>query len=416
VSTSDPGPGPPGRPALMLGEPEGDPAARSGPPSPGRQPDPEGQQREPGDRPGEPGDQPRSRRRGLRGLLPSPLWQLGRLLLLALIIEYLVVPQLAGPRKVAHLLTQVNPFLLAAGVALEIGALICYAQLTRTVLPTRSPLSLATVQRIQLSTLSVSHAAPGGSATGAALGYRLLTQAGVARSDVGFALAMQGIGSAIVLNIILWVALAVSIPIRGFSALYLGAAAVGMVLLGLAGGLLYLLTRGQQWVGASLERVANRLPFLDGIAVRRFFEQAAVRLQEISQQRGVLLRAVLWAGANWLLDAASLGVFVGAFGHWVDPDALLVAYGLANVLAAIPITPGGLGVIEATLTSVLVGFGTPRGVATLGVLVYRLVNFWLPIPLGGLAYLSLQVNPGGRAAPSGPRPGPEIPSHTDPGR
>ena len=49
--------------------------------------------------------------------------------------------------------------------------------------------------------------------------------------------------------------------------------------------------------------------------------------------------------------------------------------------------------IEATLTSILVGFGTSRGVATLGVVAYRLINFWLPIPLGGLAYLSLQVDP-----------------------
>jgi uncharacterized membrane protein YbhN (UPF0104 family) len=55
-------------------------------------------------------------------------------------------------------------------------------------------------------------------------------------------------------------------------------------------------------------------------------------------------------------------------------------------------------VVEATLTSALVGFGTPRGVATLGVIAYRLVNFWLPIPLGGLAYLSLQVNTGGARA------------------
>jgi hypothetical protein len=79
----------------------------------------------------------------------------------------------------------------------------------------------------------------------------------------------------------------------------------------------------------------------------------------------------------------------------VNPDGLLVAYGLAYVLAAIPITPGGLGVVEATLTSILVGFGTTRGVATLGVVAYRLINFWLPIPLGGLAFVSLQVEPGG---------------------
>ena len=61
---------------------------------------------------------------GLRSVLPAPIWHVGRLLVLALIVEYLVVPQLAGPRKVAHLITQVNPFLLLAGVALEAGALI----------------------------------------------------------------------------------------------------------------------------------------------------------------------------------------------------------------------------------------------------------------------------------------------------
>ena len=86
-------------------------------------------------------------------------------------------------------------------------------------------------------------------------------------------------------------------------------------------------------------------------------------------------------------------MFVAAFGYRVGIDGLVVAFGLANVLAAIPITPGGLGVVEAVLTSALVGFGTPRGTAVLGVVVYRLVNFWLPIPIGGLAYLSLKVGP-----------------------
>jgi hypothetical protein len=56
--------------------------------------------------------------------------------------------------------------------------------------------------------------------------------------------------------------------------------------------------------------------------------------------------------------------------------------------------------VEATLTSVLVGFGTPRGAATLGVVAYRLINFWLPIPLGGLSYVSLHVN---KARPAGRR-------------
>jgi uncharacterized membrane protein YbhN (UPF0104 family) len=323
---------------------------------------------------------PGPRRKGLRGLLPAPIWHIGRLLILALILEYLVVPQLAGPRKVAHLITQVNPLLLLAGVGLEAASLVCYGLLTRTVLP---------------GTLSVSHCAPGGSATGAALGYRLMTQAGVAGGDVGFALAMQGIGSAVVLNLILWLALIVSIPVWGFSAVYLIAAAAGLVLLLASAGLVFGFTRGEERVGAALERAAARIPFVDGQAFRRSFVQIARRIEELGRQRPVLVRVMAWAAANWLLDAASLAVFVGAFGHWVNPDGLLVAYGLANVLAVIPLTPGGLGVVEATLTSILVGFGTARGVATLGVVAYRLINFWLPIPLGGAAYLSLHVDPGG---------------------
>ena len=68
---------------------------------------------------------------------------------------------------------------------------------------------------------------------------------------------------------------------------------------------------------------------------------------------------MIWAAANWLFDAASLWVFLFAFGQAVLPIDLLVAYGLANILAVIPITPGGLGVIEGVLIPTLVGFGVP---------------------------------------------------------
>lgn len=342
-------------------------------------------------------DKPAAPPRGrLRRLLPSPVWRIGRLLILALLIEYLVVPQLAGPQKLVHLLTEVNPLLLLAGVGLEVGAWLCYTQLTRTVLPPQTRIGLFTLARIQMTTLSVSHSTPGGTATGTALGYRLMTQAGAAGRDVGFALAAQGIGSAVVLNVILWIALIVSIPVWGFSAIYLVAAIVGVLLLAASSALLVFFTRAGDRVGTALERAGARLPFVDGPALRRTFEDIAAQLKRLSADRKHLALAIAWAAANWLLDAASLEVFVGAFGHWVNPDGLLVAYGLANVLAVIPITPGGLGVVEATLTSLLVGFGTPRGVATLGVVGYRLINFWLPIPLGGVTYLSLQVGRSGR--------------------
>ena len=63
---------------------------------------------------------------------------------------------------------------------------------------------------------------------------------------------------------------------------------------------------------------------------------------------------------------------------------------MANVLAVVPITPAGLGVIEGILITTIVGFGVPHQPAILAVLAYRFINFWLPIPVGGAAYLSLE--------------------------
>lgn len=335
---------------------------------------------------------PRSRR-GLLWFVPRPLRRLGRVLVIALVVEYLVVPQIAGTRDAFHTLLRVNGAWLALGVALEAASLAAYAQLLRTVLPRETDPGFWRVQRIQLSTLAVSHCVPGGSAAGSALGYRLLTAAGVRRADVGFALATQGLGSAVVLNVIFWMALVVSIPVWGLSAVYLAAAAVGLVLVGAFIGLVLLFTHGERLADAVIRRVTRRLPLVDEDNVHELFVRLQLRMRTLGRQRRVLARAVLWAAANWLLDAASLWVFVGAFGHWANIDGLLVSYGLANVLAAIPITPGGLGVVEATLTSTLVGFGTTRAIAILGVVAYRLVNFWLPIPVGGIAYLSLQVDP-----------------------
>jgi hypothetical protein len=86
---------------------------------------------------------------------------------------------------------------------------------------------------------------------------------------------------------------------------------------------------------------------------------------------------------------------VAAFGSFVNPAELFAAYGIANVLGVLPVTPAGLGVIDSTAPLLLVSFGVTRSVATLGVLAWRLVNFWLPIPAGAAAYVSLKVPRGG---------------------
>ena len=64
---------------------------------------------------------------------------------------------------------------------------------------------------------------------------------------------------------------------------------------------------------------------------------------------------------------------------------MLLAYAASMVLAMIPITPGGLGFVEAGLVGLLALAGVPAGPASIAVLAYRLVSYWLPLPAGGVA-------------------------------
>lgn len=327
--------------------------------------------------------------------VPRSVRRIATLLVVAALIEFFVLPQVAGARRAAHLLDQVSPALVGLGVALEAAALLTYFQLTRSLVPKASRPSFRRMAQIELSTLGLSHVVPGGSGPASALAFRLLASAGVRPTDAAFALATQGLGSAVVLNLILWVALVVSIPLRGTRPLYTFAAGVGVVVFGFFTFLVVGLTRAEDKTARRLCRIASRLPFLDGDKVEEVVHRLASRLRELARDPGLVTRAVLWAAANWLLDAASLWVFIAAFGYRTSVDGLLVAYGLANVMAAVPITPGGLGIFEGVLTPTLVGFGVPADIAVLGVVGYRLVNFWLPIPAGGLAYLSLKLEPNG---------------------
>jgi uncharacterized protein (TIRG00374 family) len=61
---------------------------------------------------------------------------------------------------------------------------------------------------------------------------------------------------------------------------------------------------------------------------------------------------------------------------------VLLAFTAAQVLAQIPVTPGGLGFVEAGLTATLALAGVSGGDAVLATFAYRLFSYWLPLPLG----------------------------------
>jgi uncharacterized protein (TIRG00374 family) len=337
---------------------------------------------------------PPRRRRGWKGWLPllaKPLRRGVVLFIIVLIVEYLVVPELTGARKDLYLLNRVNGYWMAAGVVLEALSLLCYGLLTRALLRPEGRPSLFTLFRIDMAAAAVAHVIPAGTLGSAGIGYKLFTNEGISGSDAGVMMAAKGIGSTVVLNVLLWLSLVVSIPLAGFHPIYVTVAIVGALVL-LAVGLLILgVTRGTDRASRIMDAIGRRLPGGWGDRFGQAVKDASTNFQSLARDRGVLRDSLLWASMNWILDAASLWCFIAAFGGLVNPVELFAAYGVANVAGALPITPAGLGVVDSVTPLLLVSFGLTRNVATLGVLGWRLVNFWLPIPAGALAYASLKV-------------------------
>lgn len=311
----------------------------------------------------------------------------------AVVIYFFVLPLIPGFRKAVDDLFEVDRSMLLIGVGLEIVALLCYSFLTKAALgPEGDKVPVLRMFRIQLSTKALGSIMPAGSAASSALGYRLLTLSGVHGPDAGFALATAGIGSAVVLNLILWFGLIVSIPFRGVNALYGFAAIVGVILMLVASALIFGLVEGQGRAERAVRWLARHVR-LDADRLSEVIRHLGNRLEGLIADRQLLRRVILWASANWLFDMAALYIFLRAFDGRLAVDGLIVAFGLANVMAVVPITPGGLGIIEGMYIPTLVGFGLSRATATVGVLTYRLAQFWLPIVIGAGCYLSLRVGP-----------------------
>ncbi len=316
-----------------------------------------------------------------------------KLLAFAGVIYYFVFPLIPDFRNAWSELSRVEPILLGVGLGLELIALYCYAPLMKAALgDAGAELSHWRLFRIQMSTRALSSIVPGGSAASSALGYRLITLSGVSGADAGFALATVGLGSAVVLNLILWCGLIVSIPIRGVNAIYGSAALAGVIVMGLAGALVFGLMEGQGRSERVIRWIARKFR-LDEDKAAVVLHRVAERLEQLISDKQLLGRVALWAALNWLFDAAALWIFLRAFGITMDIDALIISFGIANVLAAIPITPGGLGYVDTSYIGMLAGFGAPARRATLGVASYRFAQFFFPILLGGLLYLSLRVGP-----------------------
>ncbi len=279
---------------------------------------------------------------------------------------------------------------VAAAVLAEATSLSTFGVLQHRVLDLAgSRIALPGLVAVSLANEAIANTVPAGPALSCVYRYRFYRQRGATEASAGWGiftvLIAQAISMSLVLLLGVLVAMLASASIRGA-----GIAAVGLVIVVAGGAVLVRRDLVLRLVAAGV-RVSQRVtghPRSERVAR---IEAALARMQEIPLNTRSTVSVVAIAVVVWSCDFLCLLCSFAAVHASVPWKGVLLAYGAAQVVSALPIVPGGLGIVEGSLAVILAAYGIARAPAISVALVYRLVSFWLSITVGwisagGIAY------------------------------
>ncbi len=301
---------------------------------------------------------------------------------------YLALPQLLAVLGAWPRLSTLNPVWFAVAIAAELASFTCNFALQRLALRTRGWFAVVTSG---LSGNAVTNSLPGGSAAGAAVQFRMLTTAGF-DTDTAIggltAFSLLGVGGELALPVLALPAILAGLPVSpglAHTALLGGA---GFVLLAICGVIIMRTDWPLATAGRAVQSLYNRVtrgrrPPVTGLDKRLLAERDTIRAVLDRNWR----QAVLLTAGRLGFDYGCLLAALRATGAEPQPSLVLLAYSAAGILTLLPVTPGGLGIMEASLSGLLIVAGVPGGRAYLATLAYRLASYWLPLLAGPSAYL-----------------------------
>ncbi|HYN51409.1 MAG TPA: lysylphosphatidylglycerol synthase transmembrane domain-containing protein, partial [Thermoleophilaceae bacterium] len=292
----------------------------------------------------------------------------GLLLAVTAISLYLLAPALAEVFGAFDQLDEFNPLWYLAMVGLQAGSYACMWMVQKIAVRAERIKPIATSQ---LASNAFGRIVPGGLAAAGAMQYAMLVRSGV---PAGTAASGMTASSVLVFGILL------ALPLLALPALLFGApvnpglgrAAVvgGVVFLAVfAGGAVAVLyDRPLIAVGRTVQGIRNRIlrnrQPLSGVPQRLIRERNEVT--DVLGRRW--WEALLFAAGRWVLDYLTLMAALTAVHADPRPSTVLLAFCAAQFLGTLPLTPGGLGFVEAGLTGALALAGVPAGEAVVATL------------------------------------------------
>jgi uncharacterized protein (TIRG00374 family) len=242
-------------------------------------------------------------------------------------------------------------------------------------------LSLASLTLISIANNAIAYSVPGEPAVSSAYRYRFFRRHGASGASSGWAILTILIAQAIGMSLLLLIGVIVAL----FG--HTGVEARGTVIVGLVVGAGALLVRRDlllRFLGV-LVRLCRRLSGHPRGDVMARIESTLRRMREIPLSSGAAVSVVVMATALWLMDFVILVCCFGAVHAAIPWSGVLLAFGVAQIVASLPIVPGGIGLVEGSLAVILVAYGAKKVPALAVVLVYRLLTFWLVIIVGWMS-------------------------------
>ncbi|MFL5781662.1 MAG: flippase-like domain-containing protein [Thermoleophilaceae bacterium] len=315
-------------------------------------------------------------------LQPRRLLRRAGVVAAVLLVLVLVVVAAPGLGEVRHILSDGRPGWLVLAVVLEGLSGVSYVMLFRPIFCRHMP--WRTSWEIGWSELAMGSIVPASGIGGLALGAWILREGGmatelIARRSVAFFLVKGSVNFVAVA--VLGTAMAVGL-VGPHESLWLTAlpAALAATVIGLV---------------VSIPRIGPGRPasgdagrIARGLAAgRRTLVDGATEALTIVRARDPLV--LVGAVGYWAWDNAVLWATFHAFGYSPPVVVVLMAYLIGQMGGLLPI-PGGIGGIDLGLFGTFVAYGTPAAVTAAAVLAYRVILFWLPLVVGGVAFASLR--------------------------
>ena len=280
-------------------------------------------------------------------------------------------------------------------IVAEIGSYVCFAAMQRELFAAahlRAPWS--PLVKLSFASQAITNSLPVGNAVASVYGFRWFRRFGADTTLSIWALAGTLVAASVSLSLLAILGLALATE-QGAS-LDLVPVLIGTFAIMIFIGSLFVYERPLHAVVTGVLRISVALTNRPHGDTHEQIHRIMAWMTAVRLSWGQIGRVVAWGATNWLLDCACFALMFTAIHAPIPWDGLLLAYGAGQLAATLPITPGGLGVVEGSLTIALVAVGAEVNSTSDAVLLYRLISFWFILVLGWLfiGEMALEVRRG----------------------